>query len=78
MTLEEYLQQEGRGAVSKIRRATKVSYPTLRRMVRRLPVRLDVAFKVAEFLGCDPRLLAEPRKRRRRVASNRKRGEVRT
>ena len=64
MTLDEYFKREGRGAPTKLWRATGVSLPTLRKMRRRERVRLDAAVKVAEFLGCDYWLLSDPTPRR--------------
>lgn len=76
MTFDEFLRAEGRGAKTKIHEATKVSYPTLRKIERRLPVTLEVAFKVAGFLKCDPHALAKP-KARKRLAQRKRAKEVR-
>jgi hypothetical protein len=64
MTLDEYFKREGRGAPTKLSRATGVSIPTLRKMRNRERVREDAAIKVAEFLGCDYKLFSNPTPRR--------------
>lgn len=78
MTFDEFLRLYD-NAKSTLKKGTGVSYPTLRKMERREPVRLDVAYKVAMFIGCDPFELANPKpKRVRKRNARRKAKEVRT
>jgi len=65
MTLDEWVRRRGWGALSELARETQVSRPTIRKMLRREAVRADAALKVAEFIGCDYRLLSNPKPRRK-------------
>lgn len=71
MTFDEYIKRGG--TKTDLSHATRVSLPTLRKVEKRLPIRLDVAWVLADFLeDSDPKrvpaaahLLANPKPRRK-------------
>lgn len=65
MTFDEFLRKNPKNGKTLLHRATGVSMPSLRKVERRQPIRLDVAAVLAEFLECDMRLFSEPKPRRR-------------
>lgn len=83
MTFDQYVKAHAPNAKTKMSVATGISLPTLRKVERRMPIRLDVAWLLAEFLlgdDADPcdvmdmaRVLTKPKPRRVRAKVTKRR-----
>ncbi len=83
MTFDQYVKANAPNAKTKMSVATGISLPTLRKVERRAPIRLDVAWLLAEFLlgdDADPcsvmklaHALANPKPRRVRAKVTKRR-----